>query len=201
MLSLQPNALTKRENYHLLSTTIVPRPIAFVTSLSDSGVLNGAPFSFFNVVSAEPPLISISIGRKNGVKKDTARNILDNEEFVVHVTDETNVIGVNRTAANLPPDESEISLVDFNRVESTVVKVPGIAESPVRIECKLEKHLVFQEGETMTDFIIGRVVHYHIKEDMYVDGKVNPSEMKPVGRLGGAEYSKIGEVFELQRPK
>ncbi|WP_368731124.1 flavin reductase family protein, partial [Pseudomonas sp. 2995-1] len=95
MKSLDPKSLTKRENYHLLSTSIVPRPIAFVTSIGQGDVLNGAPFSFFNVVSAEPPLISISVGRKNGVSKDTARNILENGEFVVHVTDEKNVSQVN----------------------------------------------------------------------------------------------------------
>ncbi|MBU9713597.1 flavin reductase family protein [Evansella tamaricis] len=202
MKSINPKALSKKENYVLLSSTVMPRPIAFVTSLGKDGTLNGAPFSFFNIVSAEPPLLSISVGRKAGVHKDTARNILEQGEFVVHLTDENNVAAVNETAANLPPHESEIEKVGMTQVASDVVKVPGLKESPVRFECTLEKHLTFQEGDTITDFIIGRVVKYHVNDYVFgTDGKVDSGLLRPIARLGGKEYAKQGEVFELERPK
>lgn len=200
MNSIDPKTLMKRDNYKLLSGFILPRPIAFVTSMSKDGVVNAAPFSFFNVVSAEPPLVSISIGRKGSVQKDTARNIVEQGEFVVHVVDENNVEAMNATAANLPPDESEVEKVGLTTVESTVVKVPGLKEAPIRFECTLEKHLTFQEGETTTDFLIGRVVNYHISEDVYEDGKIDVTALKPIGRLAGKDYSKLGEIFSLDRP-
>ncbi|MFA9558553.1 flavin reductase family protein [Evansella sp. AB-rgal1] len=200
MNSIDPKALTKRENYKLLSGFILPRPIAFVTSMSSEGVINAAPFSFFNVVSAEPPLVSISIGRKGSVQKDTARNIVDQEEFVVHIVDENNVEAMNATAANLPPDESEVEAVELTTVESDVVKVPGLKEAPIRFECKLEKHLTFQEGETSTDFIIGRVVNYHISEGVHQDGEIDVTALNPIGRLAGKDYTKLGEIFSLERP-
>ncbi|MDG5786035.1 flavin reductase family protein [Evansella sp. AB-P1] len=201
MKSIDPKSLSKRENYGLLAGAILPRPIAFVTSINKDGVLNGAPFSFFNVVSSEPPLISISIGRKGTEKKDTARNILEQGEFVVHITDELNVKAVNDTAMNLPPNESEIEKVGLTPVKSDLVKVPGLKEAPVRFECKLEKHLTFEEGETATDFIVGRVVQYHVAENVYNDGKIDVSEMKPIGRLSGKDYMKLGEIFSLERPE
>ena len=201
MGTINPNDLSKKENYHILTASILPRPIAFVTSLSKEGTLNGAPFSFFNVVSAHPPLISISVGRKGEEMKDTARNILEHGEFVVHVTTEDNVEAVNQTAANLAPDDSEIKKVGMTPVESEMINVPGLKESPVRFECKLEKHLVFEEGDTATDLIIGRVVNYHIADEVYKDGKINVHLLKPVARLGGLDYTKLGEVFALERPK
>ncbi|WP_307323732.1 flavin reductase family protein [Evansella vedderi] len=202
MRAMDPKALSKKENYVLLSTTIMPRPIAFVTSEGKDGTLNGAPFSFFNVVSAEPPLVSISIGRRGDELKDTAKNILEQGEFVIHITDEKNVEAVNETAANLAPDESEIEKVGLTPVTSEVVKVPGIKEAPVRFECTLEKHLTFKEGPTTTDFIIGRVVKYHVAENVIgTDGKVDSSLLRPIARLGGKEYAKQGEVFELERPE
>ena len=114
MLSIDPTKNTERENYKLLIGSIIPRPIAFVTSISQDGVLNGAPFSYFNIVSSNPPLVSVSIQRSGGKQKDTARNILETKEFVIHVVDELNVDQINQTAASLPPDQSEIELSKLN---------------------------------------------------------------------------------------
>lgn len=196
-----PTELTKQENYRLLTSTVAPRPIAFITSISEEGVLNAAPFSYFNVISAEPPLLSVSIGRKQGQQKDTSRNILQVGEFVVHITDEDIVEAVNDSSMNLPPDESEVERINLSPTVSDVVGVPSIEETKVRFECKLEKHLVFEEGESATDVIIGRIVKYHIAEDLYSDGIVNTKKLKPVARLGGKEYAKLGKIFELERPE
>lgn len=124
MISIDPKAQSERDNYKLLIGSIIPRPIAFVTTKSQDGVLNGAPFSYFNIVSSNPPMISLSIQRSGGELKDTARNIRDLQEFVVHIVDEQNVRQVNETAAKLPPNHSEIEIAGLTPVESTQVAVP-----------------------------------------------------------------------------
>ncbi|MBM7095007.1 flavin reductase family protein [Bacillus sp. H-16] len=202
MKAIDPASLSKKENYAFLTQTIVPRPIAFVTTLSEDGVLNAAPFSYFNVVSADPPLVMISIGRRGGDKKDTSRNIVEKGSFVVHVTDEANVEEMNATAANLPPDESEVEKVGLTPVESTAIDVPGLKEARVRFECKLEKHLTFTGNEGETDVIFGRIVHYHVADEVFDEaGKVEADKLKPIARLGGKEYAPLGEIFTIDRPK
>jgi len=202
MLSIDPTSISERDNYKFLIGSIIPRPIAFVTTRSKEGVLNGAPFSYFNIVSSNPPMLSLSVQRSGGKQKDTARNILKNKEFVVHIVDEQNVEMVNKTAASLPPNQSEIEIAGFTSVDSVKVSVPGVKEARVRFECVLE-HSLELGGETSPgcDFIIGRIVQYHIEEDIYEKGRINPRELAAVSRLAGANYAKIGEIFEIERPK
>ncbi|MEK5176149.1 flavin reductase family protein [Heyndrickxia sp. FSL W8-0496] len=202
MLSIDPSLNTERENYKLLIGSIIPRPIAFVTSLSDNGTLNGAPFSYFNIVSSNPPMISLSIQRSGGKQKDTARNIIHSKEFVVHIVDEQNVEKVNLTAASLPPNQSEIKLAELTLVDSEKLKVPGVNESKVRMECTLEHSLeIGENGLIGCDLIIGKIVHFHIDEEIYEDGRINQAGLAAVSRLAGTNYSKIGEVFSIERPK
>jgi len=189
---------TERENYKLLIGSIIPRPIAFVTSLSNAGVLNGAPFSYFNIVSANPPMVSISIQRSGGKQKDTARNILDTKEFVIHIVDEQNVAQINETAASLAPDQSEIELANLSPVPSTVISVPGVKEAKVRMECILEQAI---ELGGNTDLIIGRIVRFHIEEAIYEQGKIDPITLAAVSRLAGNDYAKVGDIFTIKRPK
>lgn len=194
MISIDASSVSSKENYQLLTNSIIPRPIAFVTSLSQEGIVNAAPFSYFNIVASDPPLISISIQRKNGnIQKDTARNIQDHGEFVVHVTDETIIQAVNQTSSNLPPNESEVESTGLNTIASEKVQVPGIQEAPIRMECILEQIITLGGSETSPacDLIIGKVVYYHIAE----------KAINPVSRLGGNQYSKLGEIFTLDRPQ
>lgn len=202
MLSIDPIALTERENYKLLIGSIIPRPIAFVTSLSDEGTLNGAPFSYFNIVSSNPPLISVSIQRAVGEQKDTARNILHSKEFVIHIVDEDNVQKINETAASLPPDKSEIELVQLTPVKSVKVAVPGIKEAKIRLECKLEQALELGgEDGPGCDLIIGKIVQFHIDPTIYQKGKIDPKGLGAVSRLAGINYAKLGDIFSIERPK
>lgn len=198
MLSIDPSVNTERENYKLLIGSIIPRPIAFVTSLSNAGVLNGAPFSYFNIVSANPPMVSISIQRSRGKQKDTARNILDTKEFVIHIVDEQNVAQINETAASLAPDQSEIELANLSPVPSTVISVPGVKEAKVRMECILEQAI---ELGGNTDLIIGRIVRFHIEEAICEQGKIDPITLAAVSRLAGNDYAKVGDIFTIKRPK
>ncbi|MDL2029554.1 flavin reductase family protein [Bacillus subtilis] len=192
MYIFQADQLSAKDTYKLLSGTVIPRPIAFVTTLSSGGAVNAAPFSFYNVVSSDPPLLSISVNRTEGRQKDTARNAVENGEFVVHVSDEAIIEDINETAASLRPDESK------------AVSVPGIKEARVRFECKLERHITFDndQGVTTADLLIGRVVCFHLDEKVYdaEKGYILTDELKPASRLAGNHYAKLGEEFTLIRP-
>ncbi|MGG1676465.1 flavin reductase family protein [Neobacillus sp. NRS-1170] len=203
MLSINPSNLPAKENYKFLIGSIIPRPIAFVTSLSEEGVLNGAPFSYFNIVSANPPLLSISIQRNGGKRKDTARNILHHREFVVHITDEKNVEKINITSATPPANESEVELAELSPTSSEKISVPGIKEAQIRFECILEHSLELggNNSEPSCDFIIGRIVQYHIEPELYEKGRINQEKLGAVSRLAGNDYAKIGEVFTIKRPR
>lgn len=202
MISIDPLMNKERDNYKLMIGSIIPRPIAFVTSLGEDGALNGAPFSYFNVVSSNPPMISISIQRKGTERKDTASNIISNKEFVVHIVDEDNVEKINMTAANLPANESEVNLAGLTEVSSTNISVPGVKEAKIRMECTLEHVVELGEPDSTTgDLIIGKVVQFHINEDIYEDGRIDPKGLAAVSRLAGISYAKVGEIFDMERPK
>lgn len=202
MIGLDPSALSERDNYKFLTGSIIPRPVAFVTTKSPEGVLNAAPFSFFNIVTDEPPMVAVSVQRVNGNMKDTARNAIAMKAFVVHISDERYVAQINQTARSLPPDESEVSITGLTPVESTKIGVQGIKEASIRLECVLERAVALggTAPHPSCDLLIGRVVFYHIRDDLYKNGRIDPQGLKPVGRLAGSSYTKLGEIFELTRP-
>lgn len=202
MITLDPTNLISHDNYKLLIGSIVPRPIAFITSKSNKNIINGAPFSYFNIVSSKPPLVSVSVGRKNGEMKDTARNILENKEFVIHIVDEDNVKKINKTSASLPPDKSEIEFANLTLTESNFISVPGVKESKIRFECTLERIIELGDEHSInTDLIIGRIVCYHIDKAIYNNGKININKLQPMSRLAGADYATIGDIHTIERPK
>ncbi|WP_456279435.1 flavin reductase family protein [Bacillus sp. AK128] len=202
MISINPSSISERESYKLLIGSIVPRPIAFVTTLSKEGVLNGAPFSYFNIVSSNPPMISLSVQRSAGRLKDTAKNILESKEFVVHIVDEQNVDKVNETAASLPPDQSEIEHVNLTPVNSIKVTVPGVEEAKIRMECILEQSIQLGDKDSPScDLFIGKVVQVHINQAIYENGKIDPRGLGAISRLAGNDYAKVGDIFTIERPK
>ena len=198
--------LSGQEHHRLLSGSVVPRPIAFVTTLSteDVGVVNAAPFSFFNVVSSDPPLVSISISRKKGVMKDTARNALHHKELVIHLTDQSILHGVNETAASLEANESELNLTKFHVKPSEIIATPGIIEAKIRFECVLYQHIPVtnERGDIMNDLILAKVVCYHLSNEVYdaQKGYVSSQSLQPVARLAGQDYANIGQVYSINRP-
>lgn len=206
MHTLDPRELSGRDNYKLMSGSVVPRPIAFVTTLShDGSVINAAPFSFFNIVSSDPPILSISIGRKDGVMKDTARNVLSLQELVVHICNESIALDMNETAAMLEPHESELERTNLTTVPSTVVSVPAIQEALIRMECKLYQHILISndEGKPVSDLLLVRIVQYHFSENVYdpTTKYILMDQLKPISRLAGNDYAKLGERFTVVRPE
>ncbi len=203
MIVIDPALQQDRDNYKLLIGSVVPRPIAFVTTLSDEGVLNGAPFSYFSIVSSSPPRLSISVQRKDGQMKDTARNSIGAGELVVHIVDESNVEAVNETAASVPADVSEVALAGLTPAASEAVKVPGVAEAKVRMECVLERAIALEgaDGGIACDLLIARVVRFHVAEELLQDGRIDASRLAPVSRMAGNDYAKLGSTFTLERPE
>lgn len=201
MIEIDPNTQTERQNYTLLIGSVVPRPIAFVTTVGKDGVINGAPFSYFNVVTSNPPMLSISVQRKNGAQKDTARNIIARNNFVIHTVSKANLNQINQTAANLAPYESEIALANLQTIPSKKIATPGVKEAKVRFECVLEKHLPLSEANAIhTDFFIGKVVCMHVAKSVYDEGKIVYDELQAMSRLAGSDYAEIGSVSTIKRP-
>lgn len=204
MITIDPSRLSTHDNYKLLIGSIAPRPIAFVTTLTSEGVLNAAPFSFFNIVTANPPLVSISVQRKpDGARKDTAANALAGGEFVVHVADEGYVEQMNRTAAIVPPEVSEVELAGLTPTASSKVKVPGVAEAKIRMECVLERAVELGGNgadSPACDLLIGRVVCFHIDDTVYEAGRIDAAVLRPLSRLAGNDYARLGERFFMERP-
>ena len=201
MKEIRPEVLSQKENYKLLIGSIIPRPIALVTTESDDNVLNIAPFSFFNVVSSDPPILSVAVQRVNGEMKDTARNIIQNKEAVVHIVDTDNVRDANQTAALLSHEESELERTNFETVDSVEVSVKGLKQSKVRYEAVLYDDIVIEkDGQSISDLLLLEVKYYHFDERIYNDGYINKEELNAVSRLAGNDYAEIGHTFTIERP-
>jgi flavin reductase (DIM6/NTAB) family NADH-FMN oxidoreductase RutF len=188
-----------RQRYELLCGLIVPRPIAWVTTVSADGVVNAAPFSFFNVFSEDPALIVLGLQHKaDGTPKDTTRNIHANGEFVVNVVDEPMAEVMNITATDFPANESEPLAVGMELVASTQVKPPRLADAPAAFECRRTVALAFGPRR---ELLIGEVLGVHARAGI-VDPetfRVNASALRPIGRLCGNDYARQRDTFEMKR--
>lgn len=185
--------------YRLLIGTVLPRPIAFVSTVGPDGVFNLAPFSFFTVLCNKPPTVGFSVSRPDGQKKDTLKNIEAIGDFVVSVVSEELKERMNVTAANYPPGVDEFQAVGLTPVKSDVVKSPRLAESPINMECQLDRVLEFGQGP-FSSFIIGKVVRFHLKDEFYQAGRIDFQKVKQVGRLAGDYYCRISDTFEMKMP-
>lgn len=188
--------LSVDEVYKLLIGLIVPRPIAWVTSLSLKGVVNLAPFSAFTYLSTEPPLIGISVMRRGDGLKDTAQNIADRRDFVVNIADETLVRPVHLSAAEYPHDVSEAELLGLGLVPSVDVAAPRLACVPAALECGFEQVIAF--GDRGAQLIVGRVRRFHVRDELLDGGKVMTERLRPLCRIAGPKYAGLGEVHTLE---
>lgn len=189
------DGLSVDEVYRLLVGLIVPRPIAWVTSLSAEGVVNLAPFSAFTYLSTEPPLIGIGVMRRGDGLKDTARNIADRGDFVVNIADEALVQPVHLSATEHPCDVSEADLLGLELAPSLDVAAPRLTCAPAALECGLEQIVAF--GDHGAQLIVGRVRRFHVRDDLLDGGKVVTERLRPLCRIAGPKYAGLGEVYTL----
>jgi flavin reductase (DIM6/NTAB) family NADH-FMN oxidoreductase RutF len=194
--------LERRDLHELFVSAVVPRPIAFVSSIGNDGVFNLAPFSFFNPLCLKPAVISLSIGwKRDGRKKDTLRNIEYSKDFVVNVVTETLAEAMNESSAEYPSEVDEFQEVGLTPGKADVVNAPLVVESPVNMECKLIQTLEFGEIPTGSTVVIGEIVLVHIRDDLWIKDHIEISKLKAVGRLGGNLYCRITDLFEMKRPE
>lgn len=199
--------LTTKQNYKFLTGSIIPRPIAWITTLNqETGVVNAAPFSYFNVVAKELPLVSLSINRKGQQMKDTARNLIQQNEGVIHLVNDVILEAMNQSAASLPAAQSELEeLSDLTLIASQSVVVPAIQEAPIRFEVRLHQYVPVKDpvGEIISDLFILEVLNYHFSEELFDSSKeyIDPSKFDPLARLAGNSYSHLARTIELNRPK
>jgi flavin reductase (DIM6/NTAB) family NADH-FMN oxidoreductase RutF len=195
--------LSPRQRYKLLCGAVVPRPIALVTTVSKAGVVNAAPYSFFNVFSEDPALIVLGLqhrpdGRGGFVLKDTTRNISDSGVFTVNMVDEALADAMNLTAIDFPPDVSEVEAAGLALAPGVSIGAPRLAAAPFALECRKNVSLTFGPQR---ELLIGEVVHLHARA-----GLVDPATMnidtqawRPVGRLFGDGYARQNDRFDLVR--
>ena len=195
-MHIDSQSLDPEKMYRLLSGIVVPRPIAWITTQSIAGVVNLAPFSCFTFVSNKPPLLGVNIGRKAGVRKDTAANLLATRECVVHIGNRGQLAQIHESADEFPPEVSEVDALGLAAVPSTAVRVPRLADAPIAMECRLDQVIPF--GDTGAEFFVAEVLCFHFRDGLLRDGRVDTRALDPVCRIGGPNYASLGEIVTLR---
>lgn len=202
-MEIQTDTLEWRDAYKLLQGSVLPRPIAFVSTQDENANTNLAPFSFFTVISANPMMVCFSPMRRgtDGAKKDTLKNIEATKEFVINIVSEEFVEQMNDCATEFASDIDEFEASGLTKIDSVAVKPPRVKESKVHLECELDQVLHFGGDEAGAgSLVIGKVIHVHVKDELYENGRINSEKLNPVGRLAGATYTlPMAKTFELQR--
>jgi flavin reductase (DIM6/NTAB) family NADH-FMN oxidoreductase RutF len=199
MAQIDPGPQTFAENYKLMTGLVVPRPIAWITTLSPDGKVNLAPFSAFTFCSHKPPMITVTAGLREfdlkGHLKDTVVNILRNREFVVNIANQSLLGALHASSAEYPPGQSEVEALGLDICQSAVVKTPRLAAAPAALECRL--HSTIELGWEGERIVIGRVLMFQIADHLLRNGKVDTRELNPVARLGGPNYATLGEILTM----
>ncbi|MBD3921269.1 flavin reductase family protein [Paenibacillus sp. PR3] len=202
-MEIMTENLTWKDSYKLYTGSILPRPIALVSTISKGGVPNLAPFSNFCGVCPQPFTVAFAplIRPEDGTKKDTTRNIEETGQFVINIVTEDIVSQVSRTSIEFASDIDEFRETGLTPISSSSVMPYRVKESPIQMECVLENILTIGEGAGSSNLIIGRVVQIHIEDALYKDGKIDLAGLKPVGRLSGEYYARMSDLFTLNRPE
>lgn len=189
------------DNYKLLIGSVVPRPIAWVSTVAPDGRLNLAPFSYFQAVCSDPPTVIVSVGRRaDGERKDTARNAIAAGEFVVNVVNLELAEAMNATSGDFPYGMSEFEVAGVTPTPSHLVRTPRVAQAPIALECRLTQTLPIGREPNDDLLLFGEVICFYVRDDLYRNGRIDHAGLQPLGRLAGNGYSKPGEIFELARP-
>jgi len=201
-MQIDPAHTSQKDIYKILTGAVIPRPIGWISSISRDGIPNLAPFSFFNAVGEDPPHVMFSTVRSGNTNKDTHNNVLATNQFVVNMATEELVEAMNASSVNLPPDGNEFDYAGLTAIPSVMVKPPRVAESPIHFECELVHHYSLEgHKDGGATIMIGRIVMFHVNDSVLLDGyKINRETYKPIARLEGYNYAKLGEVFSIKRP-
>lgn len=207
MRSFDPARESVQNIYKLMIGAIVPRPIAFVSSLDERGIRNLAPFSFFNGVSADPPVVLFcaAVRREDperglGPHKDTLLNVIATREFVINVVTESIAEKMNLTSAQVPPHVDEFELSGLTPLPSELVKPPRVAESPIQMECRLRQIVEISEQAHGSTIVLGDVLRFHVREDLVENFRIDAEKLAAIGRMGGPTYVRTRDRFDLERP-
>jgi flavin reductase (DIM6/NTAB) family NADH-FMN oxidoreductase RutF len=206
---VSPSDLSHKELYNIMLNSVAPRPIAWVSTVSASGRLNLAPFSFFNVVCVDPPLLAFAPGLRqpkqpevsHGEAKDTLRNIRETSEFVVNIVTYELAEAMNLTSGEYNPSVNEFELAKLTPQPSKSVRPPRVAESPVSFECRLHQILDFSPAPTSGSLVIGQIVSIHMSDAHLKDGRLDRNSLDLIGRMGGIQYIRTTQRFEMVRPR
>jgi flavin reductase (DIM6/NTAB) family NADH-FMN oxidoreductase RutF len=199
---VDPSVADPRDVAKLLTGAVLPRPIAFVSTLSAQGVLNLAPFSYFTVASSNPPVICFApIVRRDGTKKDTLLNIEATGEFVVNVVSEDFARQMNLCSSDYPPEVDEFAVSGLTPFPSDVVKPPRVKESRLSMECRLVRIVHISAKPGGGSLVLGEVVRFHLDDSIVSNDAIDPDKLRPVGRMGGPTYVRTTDRFDMERPR
>jgi flavin reductase (DIM6/NTAB) family NADH-FMN oxidoreductase RutF len=207
-VEIDPRNLAPTAVYKLLIGCIVPRPIAWVSTVGPDGVKNVAPFSFFMGVCNDPPTLAFSVGPRGGESKigpaglkDTVRNVEGSGEFVVNVVDDRLAEQMNLTSGDYPPDVDEFVVAKLTPAPSVKVRAPRVREAPISMECRLAQ--IVHVGRGPHSLVLGEILYFHLRGDIYdpTTGRVDMHRLRPVGRLCGQMYTHVHDIFEMRRPE
>jgi flavin reductase (DIM6/NTAB) family NADH-FMN oxidoreductase RutF len=203
-LKIEPHTLAWNDAYKLLIGSVLPRPIAFVSTADEQGIANLAPFSFFTGICADPMMFCFApmLRGTDGSKKDTLKNIEATHEFVINIVGETVVTQMNDTAIEFPSDVDEFEQVKLTKILSEIVKPPRVKECDVHLECALHQIVEFGDHPGAGSLVIGKVLMVHVNDELYFDGKIDTEKLAPIGRLAGTTYTRAAaDTFSLVRKK
>lgn len=187
--------LTVQQAYKLMTGIVVPRPIAWVSTLNAEGKVNLAPFSAFTFVSHDPPMVAISIGMRDGQIKDTARNILERKEFVVNLANRPMLGALHQSSFDYPSSVSEVDELGLALHPSHHIQTPRVAQAPAALECRL--HQCLELGREPSRMFVGEVLRFHVRDGLAINNKIATAELDPIARLGGPNYATIGEILKV----
>lgn len=199
MIQVDPGPQTHQENYKLMTGLVVPRPIAWVTTLSPDGKINLAPFSAFTFCCHKPPMVTITVGLheydRRGELKDTLVNVLREREFVVNIANQSLLEALHASSAVYPPELSEVEALGLSTCASATIRTPRLAAAPAALECRL--HSTVEFGEAGDRIVIGQVRMFQVADNLLRNGKVDTRELNPIARLGGPNYAVLGEILTM----
>jgi flavin reductase (DIM6/NTAB) family NADH-FMN oxidoreductase RutF len=202
-LIINPSEHDFRDIYKLMVGTIVPRPIAFVSSIDAGGIRNLAPFSFFTAISANPPVVCFApmVRSSDGTQKDTLRNIEATKEFVINIVSESFAVQMNICSTDFPPGVDEFEQSGLTPVGSDLVKPARVGESLVNMECSLLQIVRVSSKPLGGSLVLGEVLRFHLRDEIFDRFRIDPDLLKPIGRMGGPTFTRTTDRFDLIRPK